>query len=102
MRSAKFIKEARNMANQKIEKAKTEIDKAKAKISDWQAKLRELEREKTRLENEQIVALVRSEKISDAELGALMKSFRKEGPAKAKVSERITRQEEPRNANFDE
>ena len=56
------------MTNPKIEKVKTEIEKTKAKIAEYQSKLRGLERQKTEFENEQIVALVRSEKISDAEL----------------------------------
>ena len=90
------------MTNPRIEKVKTEIEKTKAKISEFQAKLRELEREKTRLENEQIVALVRSEKISDAELTALMKSLRRDEPAEVAVSDKSTRLEETRNANFDE
>jgi len=66
------------MTNPKIERVKSDIEKTKAKISVHQAKLRDLEREKTRLENEQIIALVRGEKISDAELSTLMKSIRKE------------------------
>ena len=92
------------MTNPKIEKIKAEIEKTKARISDFQAKLRELEREKTRLENEQIVALVRSEKISDAELAALMKSLRKEDavPVEVAVSDKSTEPEEMLNANFDE
>jgi len=90
------------MINPKIERVKTEIEKAKAKISGWQGKLRDLEREKIRLENERIVALVRSEKISDTELDALMKSLRGEGPIEAKVSERIIKQEASRNAGIDE
>ena len=66
------------MTYPKIEKVKTEISKTKARIADYQVKLRALERQKTDLENEQIVALVRSEKISDGDLSALMQSFRKE------------------------
>jgi hypothetical protein len=65
------------MTNPKIEKVKAEIEKAKAKISEYTAKLRSLERQKINLENEQIVALIRSERISDAEFAALMKSFNK-------------------------
>jgi len=90
------------MGNPKIERVANDIEKAKAKISELQAKLRELEQTKTKLENEHIVALVRSEKISDAELAALMKSFRKEGPAEAAVADKLTRLEETRNADFDE
>ena len=92
------------MTNPKIEKTKTEIEKTKAKISEFQAKLRALERQKTDLEDEQIVALIRSEKISDAELTALMNSLRKEKPsppeAKAAVEE-ITRMEDTHDAKID-
>jgi septal ring factor EnvC (AmiA/AmiB activator) len=90
------------MDNPKIEKVKAEIEKTKAKISEFQAKLRVLERQKTDLENERIVALVRGERISDAELSALMKSLRREEPAEAAASEKPIRLEETRNANFDE
>jgi len=92
------------MTNPRLEKVKTEIEKTKAKISELQAKLREQEREKVRLENDQIVAIVRGERISDAELTALMRSLRSYEPAaEPTVLEPITtRQEEPRNANFDE
>lgn len=90
------------MANPKLEKVCSEIEKAKAKISELQTKLRELEREKIRLENEQIIAFVRSEKISDAELAALMNSFRREGPAEAGISHKSIRLEETRNASYDE
>ena len=95
------------MTNPKIEKAKTEIEKTKAKISELQAKLREQEREKVRLENEQIVALVRGERISDAELTALLRSLHRGEPDDAPISPMVsesttTRQEEPRNAKYDE
>jgi len=66
------------MTNPKIEKVKSDIEKTKSKISAHQAKLRDLEREKIRLENAQIVALVRSEKISDAQLSTLMNTIRNE------------------------
>lgn len=66
------------MTNPKLEKVKAGIEKMKAKINEYQGKLRDLEREKIRLENEEIVALVRGEKISDAELNALMQSLRRE------------------------
>ena len=106
------------MINPKIEKVKTEIKKTKTKISELQIKLRELEREKVRLEDEQIVALIRSERISDSELSALMESFRKPGTAKKEALQNEgdetnvvltdvtalekTRLEESLNANFDE
>jgi len=91
------------MTNPRIEKVKTEIEKTKAKISEFTAKLRALERQKTDLENEQIVALVRREKISDAELSTLMKSLRRTpDAAEITASEKITEQEDTQNANFHE
>jgi hypothetical protein len=94
------------MTNPKIEKVNLEIEKAKVKISEFQAKLRALERQKTDLENAQIVALVRSERISDAELTTLMASLRSNGkdetPSATSVYESTSRQEETRNANKDE
>ncbi|MCL2222579.1 MAG: DUF4315 family protein [Oscillospiraceae bacterium] len=65
------------MENQKTQKLVAEIEKTKAKISELQTKLRNMERQKTVLENEQIIALVRSERISDSELAKLMHSLRK-------------------------
>ena len=86
------------MTNPKIDKVNTQIAGTKAKISEYQAKLRELEREKTRLENEQFINIIRSEKISDAELTALMLSLRnKDEPADDTAQEIIT-QEEIRDA----
>ena len=63
------------MSNPKIEKVKTEIEKTKTKISEFQVKLRDLEREKKRLEDMEIVALVRSEKICDAELTKMISPY---------------------------
>jgi hypothetical protein len=87
--------------NQKIEKVKAEIDRTKAKVLEFQAKLRALERQKIELENERIVALVRGEHISDAELDALMKSFRREELAEDAVSEEI-KKEDTQNAIISE
>lgn len=91
------------MTNPKIEKVKSEMEKTKNKIAEYQAKYRDLEREKTRLENDDIVALVRSEKISDAELTALMRSLRKEEPA-AEIADsgQKTDKEEAYRANIKE
>ena len=84
------------MTNPKIEKVKSDIAKTKAKISEYQAKLRELEREKVRLEDLEIVALVRGERISDAELDTLMRSLRKQEPYDdAKKPKQKNEQEEP-------
>ena len=92
------------MDNTKLDKAKAEIERVKAKITDYQAKLREWEREKIRLENERIVALVRGERISDAELTAFMASLRKGKPAESEGSETTTIQQEetPYEAYIDE
>ena len=90
------------MTDPKIVKVNTAITKTKTIIADYQKKLRDLEREKTRLEDERIVALVRSERISDAELTALMQSLRKEEPKPAEASaNNKPRQEETRDANIE-
>ena len=68
------------MTNPKLDKTKADIEKVKARIADYQGKLRDLERKKTDLENEDIIALVRREKISDAELNALLRSIRASNP----------------------
>lgn len=95
------------MTNPRIEKVKLEIEKAKTKISEYQAKLRVLERQKIELENEDIVALVRSEKISDARLADLMASLRGEDTdaptaRTAVMASKTTIQEEYDDANLDE
>ena len=93
------------MTNPKIERVISEIEKIKSKISEFQAKLRALEKQKTDLENEQIVSIVRGEKISDAELAQLMKSLRKEEPAPAVATAavgKITGTEETRYADTDD
>jgi len=88
------------MNNPKIDKVNLEIEKTKAKISEFQTKLRGLERQKTDLEDAQIVALVRSERISDAELTALMASLRSNGkdaaPAEPSVSKPTTTRHQER------
>ena len=75
------------MPNPKIEKTKAEIEKTKTKISEYISRLRALERQKTSLENADIVALVRSEKISDAELSALMNTLR--NPTRSEIVEAV-------------
>ena len=75
------------MTTPKIEKVKVEIEKAKARIAESQARLRTLERQKTELENERIVALVRSERVGDADLADLMRSFKDGRAAKAPALE---------------
>jgi hypothetical protein len=94
------------MSNPKIEKVKMEIERTKEKISEFQAKQRDLEREKKRLEDMEIVALVRSKKISDAQLTNIMQSLRGADaaePAKTSVlAAEKPRQEERHNADTDE
>ena len=94
------------MTNPRLDKVKADIEKTKEKISELQSKLRLLERQKTDIENGQIIALIRSERISDAELSALMMSLRKEESGvitdDAKATEITKGQEEPQNANIDE
>ena len=92
------------MTNPRIEKVNTQIANTKAKISEYQSKLRVLERQKIDLENEGFIALIRSEKISDAELAALMQSLRKDNTESAEAAAPAreiitTRQEEIRDAN---
>ena len=91
------------MTNPRIEKVNTQIAATKAKISEYQAKLRVLEKLKIDIENEGFISIIRSGKISDAELTALMQSLRKENaePAEsaAPAKEITTRQEEMRDAN---
>ena len=101
------IKEAMTMNNPRLERVIADIEKVKDKIAEQQSRLRTLERQKTDIENGQIIALVRSERISDAELSALLKSLRSEGQGDGEVQPAIsqpirTKQEEPRNANNDE
>ena len=85
------------MNNPKIVKLKSEIGSTKKKIADLNSKLREMERKMTILENEEIVAAFRSEKISDAELTALMQSIRNKAPVK-KPAVTNNRMEDTNNA----
>ena len=59
----------------KIEKINDEIAKTKAKIAEIQARLRDLERQKKDAENIEIVAAIRSGKINERELAAMVKRF---------------------------
>ena len=62
------------ITNPKIEKQKGEIEKTKAKIAEFQAKQREQEKHLRMLEDSEIVARFRSERVSDAHLGAARRS----------------------------
>ena len=60
------------MVNNKLDRIDAEIAKTREKISEQQARLKELLTQKTELENLQIVQLVRSMRLSPAELTALL------------------------------
>lgn len=60
------------MAMNKIERIDKEIAKTREKITEYQNRLRGLEAQKTEAENLQIIALVRSMRLTPAELTALL------------------------------
>ena len=60
------------MAMNKIERIDKEIAKTREKITEYQNRLRGLEAQKTEAENLQIIALVRSMRVTPAELTALL------------------------------
>ena len=60
------------MAMNKIERIDREIAKTHEKITEYQNKLKGLEAQKTEAENLQIVQLVRSMRLTPAELDAML------------------------------
>ena len=60
------------MAMNKLDRIDREIAKTLEKITEYQNKLRGLEAQKTEAENLQIIALVRSMRVTPAELTALL------------------------------
>ena len=62
------------MAANKIDRINREIEKTREKITEYQNKLKGLEAQKTEAENLQIVQLVRSMRLSPAELTSMLKS----------------------------
>ena len=60
------------MAKNKIERIDREIEKTREKITEYQNRLKGLEAQKTEAENLQIIALVRSMRLTPAELTALL------------------------------
>ena len=60
------------MAMSKIDRINKEIQKTREKITEYQNKLRGLEAQKTEAENLEIVQLVRSMRLTPAELTALL------------------------------
>ena len=62
------------MAMNRIDRINKEIEKTREKITEYQNKLKGLEAQKTEAENLQIVQLVRSMRLSPAELTSMLKS----------------------------
>ena len=60
------------MAMSKIERIDREIKKTREKITEYQNKLKGLEAQKTEAENLEIVQLVRSMRLTPAELNAML------------------------------
>ena len=60
------------MAMNKIERIDREIQKTREKITEYQNKLKGLEAQKTEAENLEIVQLVRSMRLTPAELNAML------------------------------
>jgi len=88
----------------KLEKVESDIADTKARIADYQTKLRDLEKLKVLVENDRMIKVLRAENVSDADLGALMESFRKSKtnnePAEVRTSEK-PRQEETHDAKIE-
>ena len=60
------------MTNNKIDRIEKEMQKTREKITEYQNKLKGLEAQKTEVENLQIISLVRSMRVSPAELTAML------------------------------
>lgn len=60
------------MANNKIDRIDREIQRTREKITEYQNKLKGLEAQKTEAENLQIVQLVRTMRLTPAELTAML------------------------------
>ena len=80
------------MANNKLDRIDAEIAKTREKISEQQARLKELLAQKTELENLQIVQLVRSMRLTPAQLTAMLSGGGI--PGMAAVPEEINEQED--------
>ena len=62
------------MTQTKLEKMTSDIEKTREKVTFYQNKLKVLTKQKEELENETIIAMFRSENLSEAEFAALLKS----------------------------
>ncbi|MGI6316433.1 MAG: DUF4315 family protein [Christensenellales bacterium] len=60
------------MATNKMERIEKEMQKTREKITEYQNRLKELAAQKTEAENLEIISLVRSMRVTPAELAALL------------------------------
>ena len=60
------------MTNSKIDRIEKEMQKTREKITEYQNRLKELAMQKTEVENLQIIALVRSMRLTPQELTAML------------------------------
>ena len=60
------------MAANKIDRIEKEMQKTREKITEYQNRLKELAAQKTEAENLQIITLVRSMRVTPAELTAML------------------------------
>ena len=89
------------MAMSKIERIDREIQKTREKITEYQNKLKGLEAQKTEAENLEIVQLVRSMRLTPAELNAMLSGGGIPGMTAAPASDEAADYEE-QEENADE
>lgn len=77
----------------KIEKINEEIVKAKAKMTEIQGKIRDLERQKKEAEDIEIVAAIRSGRMSERDMFAMIRKF-KRNETKPKIEQGEVKHEE--------
>ena len=87
------------MAMSKIERIDREIQKTREKITEYQNKLKGLEAQKTEAENLEIVQLVRSMRLSPAELNAMLSGGGIPGMNTAPTIEAADYEEQEENAD---
>ena len=87
------------MAMSKIERIDREIQKTREKITEYQNKLKGLEAQKTEAENLEIVQLVRSMRLTPAELNAMLSGGGIPGMNTAPTIEAADYEEQEENAD---
>ena len=87
------------MANNKIDRINKEIAKTREKITEYQNKLKGLEAQKTEAENLEIVQLVRSMRLTPAELNAMLSGSGIPGMNAAHATEAADYEEQEENAD---